>query len=150
MRLIIDGDACPVKDLVWRTAQRLGVELLLVSNSRMAFGEEPGVTAVIVPAGPDQADAWIVEAATPADLVITADIPLADLVVAKGGLALGHRGEVFDDSTIADRMASWALHRQLREAGMELSGPKPYGPRDRQAFSNALEQLIRRLQKQAR
>jgi len=150
MRIIVDGDACPVKDVVLRAAQRLGLEMLLVSNARMAFGEEHGVTAVIVKAGPDAADDWIVAEATPEDLVITADIPLADRVVAKGGLALGHRGELFDESTIADRMATWALHRQLREGGMELGGPKPYDNRDRQAFANGLEQLLNRLKKRAR
>ena len=149
MRFIVDGDACPVKDLVLRAAQRLGVELLLVSNSRMAFGQEHGVTPVIVPAGPDAADDWIAEAATPHDLVITADIPLADRVVAKGGIALGHRGEVFDERTIGDRMATWALHRQLRDSGLELGGPKPYDNRDRQAFANGLEQLVNRLKKRA-
>lgn len=147
MRLIVDGDACPVKDLVLRSAHRLGLPLLLVSNSRMAFGQEPGVTPVIVPEGPDQADAWIVEACTPADLVITADIPLAAAVVAKGGLALGHRGEVFDEASIGDRMATWALHRALRDEGQILGGPKAYNNKDRAEFSNAFEKLVRRLQK---
>lgn len=147
MRLIVDGDACPVKDLLLRAAHRLELPLILVSNSPMAFGREPGVTPVIVPEGPDQADRWIVDAATPADLVITADIPLAAAVVEKGGIALGHRGEVFDESSIGDRMATWALHRELRESGLELGGPKAYSNKDRAAFANELERLVRRLQK---
>ena len=146
MRLIVDGDACPVKDLVLRAAHRLGVPLVLVSNRPLAFGREPGVTAVVVPEGPDQADHWIVEAALPTDLVITADIPLAAAVVARGGTALGHRGEVFDEATIGDRMATWTLHRQLREEGLEIAGPKAFGPRDRAAFSATFEKLVRRLQ----
>jgi uncharacterized protein YaiI (UPF0178 family) len=148
MRLIVDGDACPVKDLVLRAAHRLGVPLILVSNSRMSFGNEVGVTAVIVPEGPDEADRWIVNEATPQDLVITADIPLAAQVVDNGGIAVGHRGEIFDEASIGDRMATWALHRQLREGGLEVGGPKAYGPRDRAAFSESFDQLVRRLQKQ--
>ena len=146
MRLIVDGDACPVKDLVLRAAQRLGVPLVLVSNRPMAFGHEPGVTPVIVPAGPDEADRWIVAEAGPADLVITADIPLAAAIVDNGGLALGHRGEIFDEASIGDFMATWALYRQLRETGLDVGGPKAYGPRDRTAFANAFEKLVRRLQ----
>lgn len=148
MRLIVDGDACPVKDLIHRAAVRLGVPMLLVSNKPMGFGSEPGVTPVIVPEGPDKADDWIVEAATPQDLVITADIPLAARVVDKGGVALGHRGEIFDERSIGDRMATWALHRELRESGLELGGPQAYGNKDRASFAAGLEKLIRRLQRE--
>lgn len=142
MRLIVDGDACPVKDLLLRAAQRLELELLLVSNKPMGFGREPGVTAVIVPAGPDQADQWIAEAVTPDDLVITADIPLAAAVVAKGAVALGHRGELFDEASIGERMATWALLRSLRDEGMETGGPKAFGPKDRAAFASGLDRLL--------
>lgn len=145
MRFIIDGDACPVKDLVLRAAIRLKVPMLLVSNRPMAFGAEPGVTPVIVPAGPDQADRWIIEEATHQDLVITADIPLAAEVVAKGGLALGHRGEVFDESTIGEFKARWSLMNSLRSEGMEIGGPKPFSNKDRAEFANSLERLVRRL-----
>lgn len=147
MRLIVDGDACPVKDLILRAAWRLKLPLLLVSNSRMAFGNEPGVTAVIVPEGPDQADLWIVEAVTPQDLVITADIPLAAGVVAKGALAVGHRGEIFDEASMGDRLATWALHRSLRDEGQIIGGPKAFGSKDRAAFAASFERLVLRQQK---
>lgn len=148
MRLIVDGDACPVKDLIQRAALRLQVPMILVSNRPMAFGSEAGVTAVIVPEGPDQADKWIAEEATGADLVITADIPLAAEVVAKGGTALGHRGEVFDAATIGEHKARWALMASLRSEGLELGGPKSFGNKDRAAFANAFERLVMRLKKQ--
>lgn len=147
MRLIVDGDACPVKDVLLRAAHRLDLPLILVSNSPMAFGNEPGVTPVIVPNGPDEADKWIAEEATPQDLVITADIPLAAAVVEKGGVALGHRGEIFDDASMGDRLATWQLHRTLRDSGLELGGPKGFGPKDRAAFASALEQLLTRLRR---
>ncbi|MNR94716.1 hypothetical protein D3C72_258040 [compost metagenome] len=144
MRFLVDGDACPVKDLILRASIRLGRPMILVSNRPMAFGNEPGVTPVIVPEGPDQADRWIVENVAPTDLVITADIPLAADVVAKGGVALGHRGEIFDASTIGEAKARWSLMNSLREQGLELGGPKAYSPKDRAAFANALEKLLRR------
>lgn len=145
MRLIVDGDACPVKDLILRAAHRLSVPMLLVSNRPMAFGQESGVTPVIVPEGPDQADRWIVEAVTSADLVITADIPLAAEVVAMGALALGHRGEIFDAASIGEFKARWTLMKDLRSEGLELGGPKSYSNKDRAAFANAFERLVRRL-----
>lgn len=145
MRLIVDGDACPVKDLILRAALRLSLPMLLVSNRPMAFGNEPGVTQVIVPAGPDQADRWIIEAVTIADLVITADIPLAAEIVTKGALALGHRGEIFDAGTIGEYKARWTLMKDLRSEGLELGGPKAYNNKDRMAFANAFERLVRRL-----
>lgn len=139
-----------MKDLCHRAAVRHGVEMLLVSNKPMAFGREEGVTPVIVPAGPDQADQWIVDHVTPDDLVVTADIPLAAGVVEKGAIALGHRGEIFDEASIGDRMATWALARSLREQGIELGGPKALGPRDRTDFANGLDRLMQKLQRRPR
>ncbi|MNT09994.1 hypothetical protein D3C72_1448040 [compost metagenome] len=143
MRILVDGDACPVKDLVLRAAIRLDLPLILVSNRPMAFGNEPGVTAVLVPEGPDQADRWISEAVTAQDLVITADIPLAAAIVAKGSLALGHRGEVFDASSIGEAKARWTLMNSLREQGLEIGGPKAFSQKDRAAFANALDRILR-------
>jgi hypothetical protein len=147
MRLIVDGDACPVKELVLRAAQRLGLPLLLVSNKPMAFGREPGVTAVIVPEGPDEADRWIVAEATPRDLVVTADIPLAAALVEKEVTVVGHRGEAFDQHNIGDLMAGWALHRALRDEGQQVGGPKAFGPKDRAAFASAFDRALTRLQR---
>lgn len=143
MRLIVDGDACPVKELILRAALRLELPMLLVSNRPMGFGQEPGVTEVIVPQGPDRADRWIIEAWEPGDLVITADIPLAAEIVAQGGVALGHRGERFDPSTIGEHKARWTLHNELRTAGLDLGGPASYSARDRSTFANALERELR-------
>jgi uncharacterized protein YaiI (UPF0178 family) len=143
LRLVVDGDACPVKDLILRAAVRLGIPMILVSNRPMAFGNEAGVTPVIVPQGPDEADRWILATVTAEDLVITADIPLAAEVVAKGSLALGHRGEVFDTATIGEHKARWALMASLREAGLELGGPKAFSQKDRASFANALDKQLR-------
>lgn len=149
MRIIVDGDACPVKELVAKAARRCALPLLFVSNKAMAFGAEPGVTEVLVPAGADEADRWIAQEVKPGDLVITADLPLADKVVEAGALALGHRGERFDAFSIGERMATWTLHRELREQGLDMGGPKAYGPKDRQAFAAALDRELQRMTKAA-
>ena len=145
VKLYVDGDACPVKEIVRRAAQRTGLEMILVSNQPIAFGREAGVTSIVVPGKPDAADAWIADHAGPGDLVITADIPLAAAVIAKGATALGHRGEVFDEATIGERMSLLAFHRSLRDSGMEIGGPKAFADRDRQAFANALDRWLRRV-----
>lgn len=147
MKLYVDGDACPVKEIVHRATQRVGIPLVLVSNKPLAFGREAGVTAVVVPGSPDAADAWIAEQVLPGDLVITADIPLAAAVIAKGAVAIGHRGELFDAGTIGERMSLLAFHRSLRDSGIDVGGPKPYADRDRKDFANALDRLLRRMGK---
>lgn len=146
VKLYVDGDACPVKEICLRAAVRVGLELILVSNKAMNFGLEQGVTSVVVPGTPDAADAWIADHVAAGDLVITADIPLAAAVIAKGAQALGHRGELFDEATIGERMSLLAFHRSLRDSGMEIGGPKAFSDRDRSAFANALDRHLRRMQ----
>jgi hypothetical protein len=119
--------------------------MVLVSNKPMAFGREPGVTEVIVPEGPDQADRWIADAVTPEDLVVTADIPLAAAVVEQGATAIGHRGEIFDEASIGERLATWSLLKSLREEGLETGGPKAYSPKDRAAFAASFDRVLLKL-----
>jgi uncharacterized protein YaiI (UPF0178 family) len=144
VKLYVDGDACPVKEIILRATQRTGLPMILVSNKPIGFGREEGVTTKIVPGTPDAADAWIVEQVEAGDLVITADIPLAAGVIAKGALALGHRGELFDESTIGERMSLLAFHRSLRDSGMQIGGPKAFSDKDRHAFAAALDKLLTR------
>ena len=102
----------------------------------------------LVPHGADAADHWIVDQMSPGDLVITGDIPLAARVVEKDGIAIGTRGEVFDDATVHDRLATRNLMEQFRSAGVETSGPKPLSQKDVQAFANSLDRwLVRQLRK---
>jgi uncharacterized protein YaiI (UPF0178 family) len=144
VKLYVDGDACPVKEIVLRAATRKGLPMYLVSNKPIGFGQEAGVISKVVPGTPDAADTWIVEQVEAGDLVITADIPLAAAAIAKGAIAIGHRGEMFDESTIGERMSLLAFHRSLRDSGMEIGGPKAYSDKDRQAFANALDRLLTR------
>lgn len=144
MRLIIDGDACPVKDIVYRAAQREGVPVIIVSNKPLMFGREPGVHAIVVPEGPDVADRRIIEEARDGDVVVTADIELAAGAIAKGALSIDPRGDVLDAGNVGERMSMLTFHRELRASGLEIGGPKPYGPRNRSAFAAALERVLRK------
>ena len=145
MKMYVDGDACPVKEICLRAAQRKELPMILVSNSSMGFAQELGVTSIVVPGKPDAADAWIVEHVEPGDLVITADIPLAAAVIDKGAIVVGHRGEKFDKETIGERMSLLAFHRSMRDSGIEMGGPKTFTDKDRAAFANALDRLLQRI-----
>lgn len=146
LRVWIDADACPVaiKQLLFRTAQRLEVEAVLVANQTMRVPRSPYVRAITVPDGPDVADDRIAENVRPGDVVITGDIPLAARVVAAGGTAIGPRGELLDDATVHDRLASRDLMEELRAAGLETRGPKPLMPKDLQTFANVLDRTLTR------
>ncbi|WP_437224072.1 YaiI/YqxD family protein [Planctomicrobium sp. SH661] len=144
MQIWIDADACPgdVKQLLFRTADRRSVKMTLVANQPMHPPRSPFIDTVLVPAGANVADQRIVELMQPGDLVITADIPLAADVVAKGGEALDPRGRVYDASTIGERLAMRHLLDELRAGGQITGGPSLYGAKDRQAFANQLDRWI--------
>ena len=140
----IDADACPsaVRDIVYKTARRVEIEVAVVANQAMHVPYSEWIHLMTVPHGANVADDKIVEQLQAGDLVITADIPLAARVVDKGGIALGHRGEVFDHESVHSRLASRDLMEQMRSAGMETRGPQPFSPRDAQTFANALDRTL--------
>src|SRR4051794_19392855 len=120
MKIWVDADACPriIKEIVFRASDRLKVPVVLVANKALAKHHTALVTSVIVPEGPDVADDYIAENFTPEDLVITADIPLAARVVAKGGVALDPRGELYTEENVGEKLAYRDLMHELRSAGM--------------------------------
>lgn len=142
--LYVDADACPVKDEVYRVADRHGLGVTLVANSFMASPRGGGVRLQVVGAGPDAADDWIVEAARPHDVVVTADIPLAARCLAKGAAAIGPTGKPFTTDSIGAALATRELMSHLRETGEITGGPRAFGPRDRSRFLEALELAVRR------
>ncbi|MEH6491617.1 YaiI/YqxD family protein [Halopseudomonas sp.] len=147
MILWIDADACPrpVRDVAVKAARRKQIELVLVANSAQQLPPGPGVRQVIVSAGADAADHHIIEQASPGDLVITADIPLAAGLVDRQVTAINPRGQVYDKASIGDRLAMRNLMDELRGAGLAgRGGPAPYSDRDKQAFANALDRLLTR------
>lgn len=144
MRIWVDADACPnaIKEILYRAAERVGVELVLVANQPLRVPRSPHVRTLQVASGFDGADRRIVAELAPGDLVITADVPLAASVVEKHGLALNPRGELYTPDNVRERLAMRNLMDELRGAGQLSGGPAPLDARDRQAFANALDRVL--------
>jgi hypothetical protein len=142
--IFVDADACPVKDEALRVAERLGLVITLVSNGGVRPSRDPMVKIVVVPAGADAADDWIVEHAQTNDIVLTADIPLASRAIDKGCHVLGFTGRPFTPASIGMALAMRDLKQHLRETG-ESKGYNPgFKPADRSAFLSALDTLGRK------
>lgn len=146
MRIWVDADACPkvIKEILFRAAERAAVETVLVANQPLRVPPSRYLRTLQVAAGFDVADHRIVAELVPGDLVVTADVPLAALVVKKGATALNPRGELYTDANIGERLAMRNLLDELRGAGQVTGGPAPFDPRDRQAFANQLDRLLAR------
>ena len=151
MNIWVDGDACPVaiKEILYRAAARLGIRTTLVANKLLAVPRSPWIHALQVPQGLDVADNRIAELTGAGDLVITADIPLAAEVIARGGFALDPRGEFYTADTIRDRLSMRRFMEDLRASGVETGGPKPFNHADSKAFSSQLDRFLARSAKQA-
>ena len=148
--IYVDADACPVKDEVYRVAQRYGLKVLLVSNAWLRAPNEEWVEVVVVGAELDAADAWIVEHVTEDDIVVTADIPLAALCLENGSSVLGPRGRPFTEDSIGGALATRELMSQLREMGEVTGGPPAFEKRDRSQFLQALDQVVHAIRKRPR
>lgn len=147
MRLWLDADAAPrdVKDVCLRAAERLRIETTLVANQRLQIpAGYPHVSAVRVDGGQDAADRYIAEHAAQGDVAVTADIPLAGLLVPKGVAVIDPRGEEYTAETIGERLSVRDFMDALRGAGVETGGHGTYGAREKQAFANALDRALTR------
>jgi uncharacterized protein YaiI (UPF0178 family) len=147
VKLWIDADAAPreVKEICFRTSERLKLETILVANQRLTL--PPGYThlsAVRVDGGPDVADRYIAENSAAGDVAVTADIPLAALLVPKDVVVIDPRGEVYTAESIGERLSVRNFMDGLRGAGVETGGHAAYGPREKQAFANALDRALTR------
>jgi uncharacterized protein YaiI (UPF0178 family) len=144
VQIWVDADACPgeIKELLFRAAQRREVPVTLVANQSIWTPPSPLINSIVVRDGANEADRRIVELLEPGDLVVTADIPLAGDVVAKGGVALNPRGELYDNANVGQRLAMRNLLDDMRGAGHTLRGPSGFTPKDRQAFANQLDRWI--------
>jgi hypothetical protein len=140
--LYIDADACPVKDEVYRVADRYGLPVYVVSNSWIRTPPNVRIASVVVEDGPDVADDWIAERAGPGDVVITADIPLADRVLKAGAQALHPTGRTFTADSIGGALASRSIGEHLRSVGEVTRGPKPFAATDRSRFLQALDTAV--------
>ena len=145
MRIWLDADACPVKDQVYRVADRYGVPVTVVANAPLRVPPQAGIELVVVPGSPDAADDWIAERAVPGELVLTADIPLAARVVAAGVRCLDFRGGEFSPSRVGDALAARDFNAYLRDLGIASRGPAPFSPRDRSRFASGLDTAVSRM-----
>lgn len=144
MQILVDADACPraVKEILFRAVQRQEISTTLVANQYMRVPLSEFIHSIAVPNGPDEADDHIVELVAAGDLVITADIPLADRVVSKGATALDPRGTLLTEANIKERLATRDLLDELRNAELVGGGPPTFGARDTQAFANELNRFL--------
>jgi uncharacterized protein YaiI (UPF0178 family) len=145
MKLWLDADATPrdVKEICFRASDRLALETVLVANQRVQLPlGYTHLSAVRVEGGPDVADRYIAEHATAGDVAITADIPLAALLVPKGVVVIDPRGMEYTSESIGERLSVRDFMDGLRGAGVETGGPAAYGPREKQAFANALDRAL--------
>ena len=143
-RILVDADACPVLEEIYRVARRLAVPVVVVANSRMRTPVAAAIELVVVASGQlDDVDDWIAERAGPEDIVVSADIRLAARCLAAGAQVLAPDGRPFTDESIGSALATRELMAGLREQGALAGGPPPFAPRDRSRFLHALDEAVR-------
>jgi uncharacterized protein YaiI (UPF0178 family) len=144
VEIYVDGDACPVREEVYRVAGRLGLVVHVVSNGSRPIlpSRDPNIRMVVVGEGADAADDWIAERITPADVAVTSDIPLASRCLKRGARAIAPNGKVWSEANIGNALAGREISRHLRELGMAGGGPAPFAKQDRQRFLNTLDAAV--------
>ncbi|TDR89056.1 YaiI/YqxD family protein [Enterovirga rhinocerotis] len=147
IEILVDADACPVKDEIYRVAARHGLRTRVVANRPIAIPRDALIERVVVGAAPDAADDWIAGEAQRGVVVVTADVPLAHRCVSAGADVIAPTGKPFTASSIGMALATRDLMQDLREAGAVTGGPRPFSPRDRSAFLQALDLAIVRLKR---
>jgi uncharacterized protein YaiI (UPF0178 family) len=147
IRILVDADACPVKDEIYKVAWRHEVPVAIVSNSPFRVPDHPLIERVTVGSGFDAADDWIAEAAGPQTLVVTADILLADRCIKAGAAVIGPTGKPFTNASIGAAIATRAIMADLRAGGDAIGGPAPFARADRSRFLQALDEALVRLKR---
>lgn len=149
VEILVDADACPVKDEVYAVAARYGLHVILIANQNLRTPSGLGVEMIVVSKELDAADDWIAENARASDVVITADIPLAARCIEAGAQVLGTNGEPFTEESIGGALAVRDLKTDLRDAGVTTSGPRPIEQRARSRFSNRLDAMVQKAMREA-
>jgi uncharacterized protein YaiI (UPF0178 family) len=144
IEILVDADACPVKEEVYSVAGRYGLSVVLVANAQMNVPAGAGVEMIVVDEGPDVADDWIAANARAADVVVTADIPLAARCLEVGARVVGPHGREFTEDAIGGALATRELMSDLRGAGLAAGGPPPISQRDRSRFLSCLDGLVQK------
>lgn len=154
LQILVDADACPVKEEIYKVAFRLAVPVVVVSNARIRLPEHPLISRVVVSDGFDAADDWIAEACNARSVVVTADILLADRCLKAGGTVIAPNGKPFTHSSIGSAIATRAIMADLRAGGETMlsggiGGPPPFSKADRSRFLSALDEALVRLARRA-
>ena len=147
--ILVDADACPVKQEIYRVAERHGLRVQVVANTPIQVPRDPLIERITVGAGLDAADDWIAARADARTIVITSDVPLASRCVKTGAQVIAPNGRAFTDASIGMALAMRNLMADLREAGQMSGGPAAFSPRDRSAFLGELDRTIRRLRRRS-
>lgn len=141
-KIYIDGDACPVKDEVFKVAGRYGLAVTVVGNAWLRLPQDPLITMIVVPEGPDAADDRIAELIEPGDICVTNDIPLGSRCLLKRALVLRPNGKPMTENSIGDALATRDLMNTLREIGTMTGGPAPFAKADRSRFLSVLDTMV--------
>ncbi len=146
LTIFVDGDAFVnlLKPILLKQIEKLAIKTVVVANKKINIGNSAHIEYIIVDAGADEADHKIVELAKEGDLIITADIPLADRIITKNAHAIDHRGELYTKENIKQHLAMRDLMESIREMGEMTKGPKPYTQKDAQSFANALNAFLQK------
>jgi hypothetical protein len=147
LEILVDADASPVKQEVYRVARRYGLKVTLVANSPMDIPDEDWLKLVVVNDQLDAADDWIVDHVAKNDIVITGDILLASRCLKRGARVLGLKGDIFTEGSIGNALATHDLMAHLRELGMDTGGPAPFEKRDRSRFLQSLDSIVQAILK---
>ncbi len=150
MRILLDADACPVKEQVYRVARRYGLRVWVIANEWLRVPDEPLIARVIVAEGLDRADDWIAERIGPGDVAITADVPLADRCVKRRARVIAPNGRPFTESSIGADLATRNLMTALREAGEIRGGGRPFTKQDRSRLLGALDAAVQAIRRTGR
>ena len=142
IRILVDADACPVKDEIYKVAWRHAVPVAIVANQRLRVPDHPLIERIVVGDGFDAADDWIADQSTATSIVVTADILLADRCLKAGATVLSSTGKPFTTASIGGAIATRAIMADLRAGGDIIGGPAPFGPKDRSRFLSALDAAI--------
>jgi len=144
MKIYVDADACPIpiKDNLYRTAQRIQIETIFVANQRFSTPRSSYIIFKVVSHGFDEADKWIVDQCQPGDIVISQDIPLAADAIAKGAKVISPKGVLFTEDNIKQRLSMRNFMEELRGAGENIGGPAAFSQADRREFANQLDRLL--------
>jgi hypothetical protein len=146
-RILVDADACPVKDEIYKVAYRLSVPVTIVSNAHLRVPDHPLIERVVVSSSFDAADDWIAEQSGPQTVVVTADILLADRCIKAGATVISPTGKPFTANSIGAAVATRAIMADLRAGGDIVGGPAPFAKADRSRFLSALDEALVRLKR---